>query len=104
MPEYTLKLDKLTKYAFITRSRLLIYIYICVFRKQRKWLLKHAPKRKNVGSVGRWNRVKKHAMIKDKIVKHDPKVLTKKKRNDTNEKSTKRRDLKKPKKTVKASS
>ncbi|KAI6178272.1 hypothetical protein M3Y98_00482700 [Aphelenchoides besseyi] len=57
VPEYTLKLNK-------------------VKRDDRKWLLKHAPNREAIVSVGRWNRVKKAAM-KKRLIKRDPKILAK---------------------------
>ncbi|KAI6203090.1 hypothetical protein M3Y94_00516400 [Aphelenchoides besseyi] len=57
VPEYTLKLNK-------------------VKRDDRKWLLKHAPNREAIVSVGRWNRVKKAAM-KKRVIKRDPKILAK---------------------------
>ncbi|KAI6182573.1 hypothetical protein M3Y97_00395100 [Aphelenchoides bicaudatus] len=67
VPEYILKLEKLTK-------------------KQRKYLLKHAPKRKNIGSIHRWNSVKKSAM-KDRVIKRDPALLHKRKRHKAKSKT-----------------
>lgn len=81
VPQYTLELDKLTRFEHFLKVR---YMNCKICRKERKFLLKHAPKRRNVGSVGQWKRAKKTA-IKNKIIKRDPKPLHEKKNKEKKE-------------------